>query len=154
MRVLVFAICLCLGSTSVNAMVETLQSAAEKAAQALELARKGEYGRLSNAQINMVLEARNRIERLAKENSSFADFDAEEQRVFDNARDRINRLTRSANKARMVCKKVVKTGTRLIEDECLTIAQREARAKMSRERTELIQRGGCSNEASICSGGG
>ncbi len=110
MRVLVLAVCLFVASGPSNAAEETLQSAVQKATQAVELARKGDYGR--------------------------------------------NRLTRSTNKARIVCKRVVKTGTRLIEDECLTIAQREARAKMSRERTELIQRGGCSNEASICSGGG
>jgi hypothetical protein len=158
MRTLLFAICLCIATTHSGATTETttetLKSAAEKAAQASVLAKKGEYGRLSAAQINMILEARNRIERLAMENSSIEDFDASERRIYDHAIERINRVTRSTDKQRMVCKKVVKTGTRLVESECLTVAQREARAKSSRDRTDQIQRAGCNNFELQCSGGG
>jgi hypothetical protein len=154
MRALIFSFCFLIASSNCFATVETLKSAADKAIQAAELARKGEYGRLSTTQINMVLESRNRIERLAKENSSFEDFDAKEQRIFDSARERINRLTQRSNSARVICKRVVKTGTRLIENECLSVAQREARAKASRERTDQIQRAACNNNVIACSGGG
>lgn len=142
MRTLRLAFCFVITSSQNFAAVETLQSAAEKAAQASALASNGEYGRLSTTQVNMVFEARNRIERLALENSSFKDFDAKEQRIFDNARERINRLTQRTNSARIICKPVVKTGTRLIENECVSVAQREARAKLPRERTEQILRTG------------
>jgi hypothetical protein len=153
MRALVLAICVILASTYSNA-AETLQSDADKATQAVELARRGEYGRLSDVQINMITEARNRIARLAEENASVEDFDSSERRIYDHARERINRLTRSTDKQRLVCKRVVKTGTRLIEAECLTVAQREARARGSRERSEQIQRAGCNNFEAQCSGGG
>jgi hypothetical protein len=145
MRTLIFAICLCIGSTHSIATEDTLQSAAKKATQAVELARKGEYGRLSSVQINMLVEARNRLTQLAKENASVDDFDSGEQRILDHALERINRLTRSTNKERLVCKKVVKTGTRFVTNECLTVAQREERAKSSRDRTEQIQRAICNN---------
>jgi hypothetical protein len=132
----------------------TLSAAAENAALAVDLARKGEYGRLSTAQINMLLEAKNRLEKLARENTSLAELDEDERETFDSALGRVERLTRSDNKNRVVCKKVVKTGTRLVESECLTVAQREARAKNSRERSEQLQRGLCNNTGLACSGGG
>lgn len=161
MRNLAFAIsfclsvCCCQAATEVpEAAAETLQTASEKASRALSLAEKGEYGRISKTQLNMIKEARNRIDRLALENASFADFDPEEKRLFEHASERINRLTRSTDKARIVCRRVVKTGTRLIESECLSVAQREARVKGAKERTEQILRGGCSNKNPLCSGGG
>ena len=152
MRILIFAICFCLSITNVHAAAETIQSAAKKATYAVELARKGDYGRLSTVQINMLLEARNRLSQLANANASIDDFDADEQRSFEHALERINRLTRSANKERVVCKYVIKTGTRFGTRECLTVAQREARAKSSRDRTEQIQRAICNNSAAQCGG--
>jgi hypothetical protein len=150
MRQIILAICVVLCSAFSHAATETLKSAAQQAAQAVELARKGDYGRLSAVQMNMILEARNRIQLLANENASIEDFDSNEQRIFDHARERINRLTRSTDKERLVCKRVMKTGTRFVESECLTVAQREARAKSARERTEQIQRPICPN--ALCDG--
>lgn len=149
----------CLASNEVpDETVETPQTAAEKASRALSLAAKGEYGRISKVQINMIKEARNRIDQLSQENASFADFDSAEKRIFDHASERINRLTRSTDKGRMVCRRVVKTGTRLSGNECLTVAQREARVKGARERTEQLLRGACNvqsdNQDLICGGGG
>jgi hypothetical protein len=147
MRVIVLAVCLFFSSTYSKAATETLQMAADKAAQAVELARKGDYGRLSATQTNMILEARNRLQQLANENASTEDFDSSERRIFDHARERINRLTRRTDKQRVVCKRAMKIGTRFLETECSSVAQREARAEGSRERTEQIQRPICPNDA-------
>lgn len=152
LSLLLGSVCCAAGANS--AVAETMQSAAEKAQLVVELAERGDYGRLSKTQINMLIESRNRIVLLAADHEAFADMDQREQKVFVAARERLNRLTQANNKDRMICKKVVKTGTRLVESECLTVAQRERRAEGARERTSRSQGWDCNNKATICDGGG
>lgn len=153
MRIFALLISFYFGVSNSHATTETPQTAAEKASIAVALAQKGEYGRLSKVQYFMIKEAHSRIEQLAQANASFEDFDSDEKRIFDHASERINRLTRRTDENRMVCKRVVKTGTRLAESECLTVAQREARAKGSRERVEKFLTGVCAGQdVGVCGG--
>jgi hypothetical protein len=156
MKKLLFS--LCIGFFAVQAqaeaqrVLETMQSAAEKADLVIDLAKRGDYGRLSQTRINMLTESRNRIVELAAEHKTFAEMDEQEQRVFANARERLNRLTQADNKDRIVCKRVVRTGTRFTDSECLTVAQRERRAEGSRARAASAQGQICNAEALLCSG--
>jgi hypothetical protein len=136
------------------ANAETPESVAKQASITLELARKGGYGPMSERQLNMIQESYARLEALAAQNKTMADLDSEELERLRAARERIERLTKSADANRIVCKRAVKTGTRLIKAECLTVAERERRARGARERTERLQNQTCPNGALLCGAGG
>jgi len=144
--------CLFLSAGSIAADV-SLQDIADRAHLTLELARKGGYGRLSAGQINMILAAHNRIVKLADSNKSLNELDKLELSALEYSRARLDKLTKSVDKDRLVCRKVIKTGTRLIKSECLSVAQREERARAAQLAAEQIQRVVCGNDAPNCGGG-
>ena len=144
--------CLILSTASIAADV-SLQDIADRARLTLELARKGGYGRLTVGQVNMILAAHNRIVKLAERHKSLNELDKLELSTLQNSRARLDRLTKSGDKDRLVCRKVVKTGTRLIKSECLSVAQREERARAAQLAAEQIQRVVCGNDAPNCGGG-
>lgn len=109
----------------------------------LRLARTGGYGRVRRGDINRLEFARNRIVTLLKGHANASELSPENQVALYENREMIARILRSDNKNRIVCKRETKLGTRLPTTECLTLGQREERARAARENTDRAQRNLC-----------
>ncbi len=110
---------------------------------AVDLANAGQYGSLSRRQLQIVDSALSTIEELAAGKLDLTELSANERGAFDDARERIDLILRVRNKNRVICQRDVKTGTRLAKVECLTVGQREERARNARKQTGHLQRSFC-----------
>lgn len=133
------------------AMKAGIQTQPETEAQAylakidhtLELAASGEYGNLKRGSATKLQVERDRIAGILAIRSTVADLSPDEALIVQNAEDGITAILRSQEKDRMVCTREAKTGTRFATTECMTVAQREARASSAAESTGKIQREIC-----------
>lgn len=110
---------------------------------ALDLARKGEYGRISRGSHEELKAARDRIAGLLEGHASKDELQPDARLAVQHAEDAIQAIIQSQDKNRMVCRREAGTGSRLPRNECLTVAQREARARAAMESTESVQRMNC-----------
>ncbi len=120
-----------------------LDEIADEAQLAVDLARSGQYGKLSTRQIKLVNAALDTIQAIAQTNASLGDLDQTERRELRNSRIRMDKILRVRNKHRIVCTSEAKTGSRLGRQLCLTVAQREERARNSKRQARDLQRGYC-----------
>ncbi len=107
---------------------------------AMQLARAGQYGKLSKFSRERATEAARAIANIAKRSSSLADLSAADREVLDNARAQLDEHLRIRNKNRIVCTKEAPIGSRLPRELCLTVGQREDRARNARRATRDLQR--------------
>jgi hypothetical protein len=111
--------------------------------EALELAREGEYGRLKRGTMTRLENARDTIAGLLEGHASAMELPPQERIDLYNAQEQITAALNNDNKGRMVCKREATTGSRLAKTECMTVAEREARARVARESTEKLFRNVC-----------
>ena len=111
--------------------------------RALELAANGQYGTLKRGSMEKLQRERDRIADVLAIRTAVADLSPSEALTIQNAADGITAILRSKEKERMVCTREIKTGTRFSTPECMTVAQREARANSSSEVIGKIQREVC-----------
>jgi hypothetical protein len=97
------------------------------------LAMEGDYGRIKGHDVDRMLAAHKTIKRLLDGHENARHLQPDERIALFNAQETIKAIVRNDEKNRKVCKRVSGTGTRLAKAECLTVAQREARAKAVRE---------------------
>lgn len=117
----------------------------------IRLARSGEYGRMTPGRLARMTVARNKIAALLKDHATATELKDEDRVEVYNQQEIILSAMRSADKDRIVCKRVAAIGTRLAQTECMTIGQREARAKRAREDVNNIRRNVCfPGEGSAC----
>ena len=117
----------------------------------IRLARSGEYGRMTPGRLARMSSARNKIVALLKDHASATDLEDEDRVEVYNQQEIILSAMRSADKDRIVCKRVAAIGTRLAQTECMTVGQREARAKRAREDVDNMRRNLCfPGEGSAC----
>ena len=119
----------------------------------LELAANGQYGTLKRGSAKQLQVERDRIASVLAIRATVADLSPDEALVIQNAEDGITAILRNKEKDRMVCKREIKTGTRFSTTECMTVAQREARANSAAEATGKVQREVCiPGEGNPCGG--
>ncbi len=110
---------------------------------ALQMARDGQYGRLSSADMAMLREAHARVSSSLEGAASLNELSPEQRAVVEAAREQMAALLRSDDKDRKICKRIELTGSRVMGMECLTVAQREARARAARAMAGDSLRGFC-----------
>lgn len=122
--------------------------------QALAMAASGEYGRLQRGWQERVQAARDRIANLLEGHVSATELPPSERSEIYAAQYEINSILNHEDKGRLVCRKVLQTGSRLSKaTECLTVAERERRAQAVRQNVDKIQRTECiAGEGQPCGG--
>ncbi len=109
----------------------------------LALARDGTYGRLKRGSMSQAEAARNKIATLLEGHESAMELRPEERIELYNAQELIVAMVRNDDKGRMVCKKEMRLGSRFPTTECLTVAQREDKARSARNDTHDTMRTVC-----------
>ncbi len=118
----------------------------------LSLARDGTYGRLKRGSMSQAETARNKIADLLEGHESAMELPPEERIELYNAQEVIVAMVRADDKGRMVCKKEIRVGSRFPTTECLTVAQREEKARRARNDTHDTMRTACiPGEGNPCS---
>jgi hypothetical protein len=110
---------------------------------AVELAKAGEYGKIKRRDLERLEESASQINTLLHGQQSALDLPLDERIELYNAQEAITSILRNDQKNRMVCRRVANTGTRIPTTECLTVAQREARAKGARASADKLPRPTC-----------
>jgi hypothetical protein len=139
-------------STSAPAATEAEARVAEADLQ-LSLAKTGQYGRLKRGDMDKIEASHQTMVGLLANVGEVADLTEQQQDQLEAAQSSISTLLRANDPNREVCKRAGKTGSRIGVMECLTIAQREARARASRNMIGELQRGFCvpgADEVSRC----
>ena len=117
----------------------------------VELAAEGEYGKLRRGDLRRLEDSRDTIVELLTGVSDARELRPEARIKLYNAQETITAILRNDDKNRLVCQKLTNTGSRVPKTECLTIAEREHRARSSRETASRMLRMDCSpGETSRC----
>lgn len=119
------------------------QSYLAKVDRLLAMAANGTYGDLRRGGSRDLQNARDTMTRVLGSRTTLDNLSHEDLLALQNAEDMIGAILRHNEKDRMVCKRVTKTGTRFATSECMTVAQREARAVSAAEVTGYVQRENC-----------
>lgn len=123
----------------------------EQADIAIELAREGQYGRINRRDMQALEEAHATVKRLLDGRDAPEELANEDRVALFNAQHTITSIVGNDDKNRKICKRVAVTGSRVAATECLTVAEREARARASRNMAGEALRGYCMpGEASRC----
>ncbi len=109
----------------------------------LAMASAGTYGALRRGAAKDLQAARDGIASVLESRATLDGLREEDRLAIQNAEDTISAILRNDDKARMVCKRATKTGTRFSTTECMTVAQREARAISAAQATGQVQRENC-----------
>jgi hypothetical protein len=109
----------------------------------VDLAREGEYGRLRRGDLQKLESANQRIHTLLRDRATALDLDPEQRIALYNAQEAIRAIVRNDDRGRMVCLREPTTGSRIPTTECLTVAEREARARTARNSIDRLMRNVC-----------
>lgn len=110
----------------------------------LEMARGGGYGRLKPGDLERLENAHENIKTLLDGHTSTSELSPQDRVALSNAQTLIASILRKDDKNRMICRPVAQTGSRLrTASECLTVGQREERAKGAREGIDKAQNTFC-----------
>jgi hypothetical protein len=115
----------------------------EEADIALDLAQEGQYGRISRRDMLELNEAHAAVHRLLEGHEAPEELDSDDRIALFNAQQKITAIVGNDDKNRKICKRVAVTGSRVAAVECMTVAQREARARASRSMAGEALRGFC-----------
>jgi hypothetical protein len=115
----------------------------EEVNETLANARQGLYGSIKADDVDRLDQAQDTITNLLDGEESAAKLAPEERIELFNAQEVITSILRNDEKNRKVCLNIKTTGSRITKRECLTVAQREARAKAARDAAESAQRLDC-----------
>jgi hypothetical protein len=120
--------------------------------RAIAMAKDGQYGKLQRGSEARLVSARQAIGDLLRDVSDPRQLPPEKRLELFNAHEEIASIIKHQDKGRVVCTRERKTGSRLATNECLTVGEREERARVSSELTRDSQRMSCSpGETSTCS---
>jgi len=120
--------------------------------RAIELAKEGGYGKLQRGSEARLASARETIGTLLRDVADPRELPVDKRLELFNAHETIASIIQHQDKNRVVCTRERKTGSRLGTTECLTVGEREERAKVSAELARDTQRVMCSpGETSTCS---
>jgi hypothetical protein len=120
--------------------------------RAIEMAKEGGYGKLQRGSEARLVTARETIGALLRDVADPRELPADKRIELFNAHETIASILKHQDKSRVVCTSDRKTGSRLKTTECLTVGEREERAKVSAELARETQRVLCvPGETSVCS---
>lgn len=115
----------------------------EEADIVLDLAQEGQYGRIGRRDMVELSEAHAAIHRLLEGHEAPEELDNDQRIALFNAQQKITAIVGNDDKNRKICKRVAVTGSRVAAVECMTVAEREARARASRTMAGEALRGFC-----------
>jgi hypothetical protein len=119
--------------------------------RAIAMAKDGGYGKLERGGEARLSAARKEIGDLLRNVSDPRELPTEQRIALYNAHQTIESVINHQDKSRVVCTRERKTGSRVGITECLTVAEREERAKISQAMARDQQRVTCSpGETSSC----
>jgi hypothetical protein len=104
----------------------------------VELAKRGEYGKLSGADRKKLDASYGRIKELLGDHDSPLEMPLDDRIAMFNAQEAIVAIVERHPRDTMICRRKQSTGTRIPQTECLTIAQREARSRGAKEAMERM----------------
>jgi hypothetical protein len=117
----------------------------------LTMAKAGTYGAIAAKDVDRLDAAVATINRLLQGQQRATDLGPDQRIELYNAQEEMVAILRNDEKNRVVCERVTITGSRVGKRECMTVAQREERARAARESTDRQQRVDCvPGETSIC----
>ena len=109
----------------------------------VDLARRGEYGKLSSKDRKQLDTSYARLKTLLDGHDSPLELPLEERIDLYNAQEVIVAIINRHPRDTMICRRKQATGTRIPQTECLTIAQREARSRGAKEAMDRLPRPMC-----------
>lgn len=115
----------------------------EELERTLQMARRGDYGRIGRDELKQVEQAGREIEQLLTGLDRPSQLGTDERVRLMNAQELITATLRSDEKNRRICRLAPNTGSRLGKSECLTVAQRERRAAQAAGDMRELQRLNC-----------
>jgi hypothetical protein len=115
----------------------------EEADLSLQLARRGEYGSIKRRDLRELEAAHATMHRLLEGHDAPEDLENEDRIELFNAQHKITAIVGSDDKNRKICKRVAVTGSRVAAVECLTVAERESRARAASRMAGEVQRNIC-----------
>ena len=119
--------------------------------RAIAMAKEGQYGKLQRGSEARLTEARQVIGNLLQNVSDPRELKPEQRIALFNAHEEINAIINKQDKGRVVCTRERKTGSRLATTECLTVGEREERARVAQAGTNAFQRAVCTpGEGNSC----
>lgn len=111
--------------------------------ETIELTKEGGYGRIKAGDMDRIMAARNTIASLLEGRTRATELPPEQRIELYNAQELITSIIRNDEKNRKVCQRVQLSGSRVTKNECLTVAEREARARAARDSAQRLQRVTC-----------
>ena len=119
---------------------------------AIDLAKKGTYGKLPKGAHNKLDASRSLIGDLLAGDRDPRTLERDQRLAVYNAHETIRSIINKDDKSRVVCKREQHLGSRVATTECLTIGEREQMARYSSRQAADVQRTTCSpGETSSCS---
>lgn len=106
--------------------------------ESVTLAKKGEYGKISQKERSKLDDSYDRLKDLLADVETPLELSLDDRLAVYNAQQAIVAILERNPKDTMICKRKSSTGTRIPTTECLTIAQREARTRASREAADYL----------------
>jgi hypothetical protein len=120
--------------------------------RAIAMAKEGQYGKLQRGSEARLKAARETIGRLLKDTNDPRTLPAEQRIELFNAHQEIASIINHQDKNRVVCTRERKTGSRLATTECMTVGEREERARIAALGTQSFQQAVCTpGEGNSCS---
>ncbi|MFA6986435.1 MAG: hypothetical protein WC213_09535 [Arenimonas sp.] len=114
----------------------------------------GEYGKLKRGSDAKLKGARDRIASLLNGHPTTTELQPEDRVALVSAEEEIKATILNDDKNRVVCTYRADIGSRFSKKECMTVAEREERAKLAHEATDNAMRGVCvPSETSSCTKG-
>ncbi|MCW8807435.1 MAG: hypothetical protein OQK79_04875 [Rhodanobacter sp.] len=127
--------------------IDDVKAYLDRTRDVIALARSGGYGPIKTSDLDRAVAAQAQIEMLLGNRSDANGLTGDQKRELANAQETINSIVRADDKNRIVCTRALRTGSRLPTRECMTVAQREARAASARKATDELQRSlGCERD--------
>jgi hypothetical protein len=119
--------------------------------RAIDLAKKGTYGKLAKGASARMDAARDEIGRLLKGDVDPRSLPHDQRLALYNAHSTIESIINRDDKSRVVCTREQHLGSRVATTECLTIGEREQMAwHSSRDTAELLRETCAPGETSRC----
>ena len=104
----------------------------------VELAKRGEYGKLTAKDRKQLDASYARIKGLIGDHEDPRELPLEDRIDMLNAQEVIVGIVERHPRDTMICRRKQSTGTRIPQTECLTIAQREARSRGAKEAMDRL----------------
>lgn len=131
------------------------QAIIEETELSMAMARDGQFGRIRGREMKRLESAYSHIVETLGGVDTLAQLNPQQAQSLELARSQFDEILKPEDENRKICKRVANTGTRLGALECLTLAERRARARASRSMVNDAQRGFCvPGEGTPCVMGG